>query len=241
MLTTDSLVTTHTRAVFSSSQASQSQFNHYCSTMWNETQVCVTVSRRMAFEVPFHSSAERWKAHTPVICGSVVRSEEKIFVNCWHNKINFPSINFFSSLLWALMQCYWLAQLKCQLAFLIINFSLNVISNCYCQTRDCNLVFEKENPFLISSPVLPPFGHEWIFNSNILQCAVSNKMGGYQCIMPVSFILIQYGSLPPRNCLFRGFLRIHLLTILTIKYSSSVLEEKKVNACIHANFFMDIK
>lgn len=68
------------------------------------------------------------------------------------------------------MQCYSLALLKCQLAFLILNFSLNVISNCYCQTRECNLVFLKENPFLISSPLLPPFGQGWMFNTACVLC-----------------------------------------------------------------------
>lgn len=122
-------------------------------------------SRNKDFKVLFHSPEELLNTITVVICDDMVKNEEKVFVNCWHNKINFPSLNFFSSLLWALMQCYWLALLKCQLAFLILNFSLNVISNCYCQTRECNLVLLKENPFLISSPVLPPFGEGWMLNT----------------------------------------------------------------------------
>lgn len=104
---------------------------------------------KKGFQVLFRSPEELLNAITVVICDSMVKNEENVFVNCWHNKINFPSLNFFSSLLWVLMQCYWLALLKCQLAFLILNFSLNVISNCYCQTRECNLVLPKENPFLI--------------------------------------------------------------------------------------------
>ena len=143
----------------------------HCSTKHSKTQTCVLDSRNKDFKVLFHSSEELLNTITVVICDSVVKSEEKVFVNCWHNKINFSSLNFFSSLLWALMQCYWLALLKCQFAFLILNFSLNVISNCYCQTRECNLVLLKENPFLISSPVLPPFGQGWVFNTAHVLCS----------------------------------------------------------------------
>lgn len=130
-----------------------------------EHKKCVFDSRNKDFKVLFHSPEELLNTITVLICDNMVKYEEKVFVNCWHNKINFPSLNFFSCLLWALMQWHWLALLKCQLAFLILNFSLNVISNCYCQTRECNLVFLKENPFLISSPVLPPFGEGWMLNT----------------------------------------------------------------------------
>lgn len=40
--------------------------------------------------------------------------------------------------------------LKCQLAFLIINFFLNVISNCSCSTKECNAGFRQERPGLVS-------------------------------------------------------------------------------------------
>lgn len=123
----------------------------------------------------FHSPEKLLNTITVVICDSMVKNEEKVFVNCWHNKINFPSLNFFTSLLWALMQCYWLALLKCQLAFLILNFSLNVISNCYCQTRECNLALLKENPFLISSPMLPPFGQDGCLTQTMY--SASKRMG----------------------------------------------------------------
>lgn len=132
--------------------------------------MCRSHSRNKDFKALFRSPVELLHTATVVISDSVVKNEEKVFVNCWHNKINFPSRNFFPSLLWALMQCYWLAPPKCQLAFLILNFSLNVISNCYCQTRECNLVFPKENPFLLSSPVLPPFGQGWMFNAAHALC-----------------------------------------------------------------------
>lgn len=147
-----------------------------CHSLFNKMEQitpCAFDSRNEDFKVLFHSPEELLNTITAIICNSVLKNEEKVFVNCWHNKINFPSLNFFSSLLWALMQCYWLALLKCQLAFLILNFTLNVISNCYCQTRECNLVFPKENLFLISSPVLPPFGQGWMFN--MPTCSASNS------------------------------------------------------------------
>lgn len=138
--------------------------------------VLLTLEIRISKCWNFHSPEELLNSITVVICDSVVKNEEKVFVNCWHNKINFPSLNFFSSLLWALMQCYWLALLKCQLAFLILNFSLNVISNCYCQTRECNLVFLRENPFLISSPVLPPFGQDGCLTQPVCSAAMRRGM-----------------------------------------------------------------